>query len=100
MHEEVRSMLQVTNNAASAFRAFLDRPDVPGTAIRIMPSTQGDGQVGITMEAVEQTSPEDALTDSEGVEVVVAPELARSLSESVLDVRETERGGEFFIRSQ
>jgi Fe-S cluster assembly iron-binding protein IscA len=93
-------MLQVTNNAASAFRSFLERPDVPGTAIRIVPSTQGDGEVGITMEAVELASPEDAITDSEGVQVVVAPELAQSLAESVLDVRETERGGEFFIRSQ
>jgi Fe-S cluster assembly iron-binding protein IscA len=92
-------MLQVTNTAAVAFRDILDREGVSGNAIRIVPTMEGNGQVGITLQAVEQPAPEDAETSAEGVHVVVAPELAPSLDESILDARDTSQGPEFFLRS-
>ena len=93
-------MLQVTESAVSAFRRILDRDDVEGEAIRLAPTMQGDGQVGITLEAVDQPAPEDAPTAAEGLTVVVAPELAPSLEDAVLDADSTEQGAEFFLRAQ
>jgi Fe-S cluster assembly iron-binding protein IscA len=93
-------MLQVTESAVSAFRRILDRDDVEGDAIRIAPTMQGDGQVGITLQAVDQPAPEDAPTAAEGLTIVVAPELAPSLDDAVLDADNTEDGAEFFLRAQ
>jgi Fe-S cluster assembly iron-binding protein IscA len=93
-------MLQVTENAASAFRGILENEGMSGNAIRIVPTMEGNGQVGITLQAVQQPAPDDAETSAEGVQVVVAPELAPSLEESILDAKDSGEGPEFFLRSQ
>jgi len=93
-------MLQITDTAASAFRDILAQEDVQGSAIRLAPETQADGRGGIALEAIDQPAPADAPTQARGVEVVVAPELAPSLEDAVLDARPTEQGAEFFIRPQ
>jgi Fe-S cluster assembly iron-binding protein IscA len=94
-------MLQVTESAAFAFRSILQREDVPGNAIRLAPTMENDGQVGITLQAVDQPGPDDAATSAERVEVVVAPELAQALDESVLDAKQSEDGSsQFVLRSQ
>lgn len=93
-------MLQVTDTAASVFQDILSKDDVHGSAIRLAPTIQADGQGGITIEAIEQPSPADAATQAEGVQVVVASELAPSLEDAVLDARKTEQGAEFFLRPQ
>jgi Fe-S cluster assembly iron-binding protein IscA len=93
-------MLQVTQNAASAFRNILDREDMTGNAIRIAPTREGDGQLGITLLAIDSPAPGDAATSAEGVQVVVAEELAPSLDDAILDAKETDQGAEFFLRSQ
>lgn len=94
-------MLQVTESAAFAFRTILQREDVPGNAIRLAPTMENDGQIGIALQAVDQPGPDDAVTSAEGVEVVVAPELAQALDDSVLDAKQSEEGmAKFFLRSQ
>lgn len=93
-------MLQVTDSAATAFRNLLNQEDVPGTAIRLAPTMQQDGQSGITLQAIDQPAPEDQATDAKDVQVVVAPELAPSLDEAVLDARPTDQGAEFYLRPQ
>ncbi|HSJ50782.1 MAG TPA: hypothetical protein VLA90_05780 [Actinomycetota bacterium] len=94
-------MLQVTQSAAFAFRTILQREDVPGSAIRLAPAMEREGEVGIRLQAVDRPAPEDAETDAEGVDVVVAPELAEALQDSILDARQSDQGmTEFFLRSQ
>jgi Fe-S cluster assembly iron-binding protein IscA len=93
-------MLQITENAASAFREILDREELSGNAIRIAPTRENDGQLGITLLAIDRPGPGDAATQAEGVEVVVAEELAPSLDEAILDVKRSDEGAEFFLRSQ
>ncbi|HEX6332503.1 MAG TPA: hypothetical protein VF129_14625 [Actinomycetota bacterium] len=94
-------MLQVTESAAFAFRTILQQEDVPGSAIRLAPAMESDGQVGIRLQAVDQPQPEDAATSAEGVAVVVAPELAEALDDSILDAKQSDQGTtQFFIRSQ
>lgn len=93
-------MLQVTDSASTAFRQLLNQEDVPGTAIRIAPTVRQDGQSGITLQAIDQPAPEDQATTAKDVQVVVAPELAPSLDDAVLDARPTDEGAEFYLRPQ
>jgi len=93
-------MLQITDTAASAFRDILAREEVPGQAIRLVPETRSNGEGGISLEAISEPAPADAEAEAEGVRVVVAEELADKLDDAVLDAKPTERGTEFFIRSQ
>lgn len=93
-------MLQITDTAASAFREILAQEDIPGNAIRIASETQEDGREGISLVAVDQPAPTDAPAEAPGVQVVVAPELADSLEDAVLDARPSEQGTEFFFRPQ
>lgn len=93
-------MLQITDTAASAFRDILARDDVSGQAIRLVPERKSDGQAGISLEAIAEPAPADAVAEATGVRVVVAPELAPSLDDAVLDANPTDEGAEFFIRPQ
>ncbi len=93
-------MLQITDTAASAFRDILSNEDVPGSAIRLAPETQADGRASISLQAIDQPAPTDAPAEASGVQVVVAPELAASLDDAILDARPSQQGTEFFIRPQ
>ena len=93
-------MLQITDTAASAFRDILEREEVRGQAIRLVPERLSDGEGGISLEAINEPSPADAEAKAQGVRVVVAQELVPTLDDAVLDAKPTEQGTEFFIRSQ
>lgn len=93
-------MLQVTDTAASVFRRILEQDDVTGNAIRLAPTAQADGQTGISVQAIEKPGPADQDTQAEGVKVVVAPELAPSLDDAILDARPTDAGADLYLRPQ
>lgn len=93
-------MLQVTEAAASVFRRYLDRDDIAGDAIRLVPQQQPDGQTGIGVQAIQQPDPADQATESPSVRVVVAAELGPSLDAAILDARETDEGADLFVRDQ
>ena len=93
-------MLEVTEAAWSAFRTFLDRTDVHGSVIKLVAERNPDGETGIGVEPIEQPGPNYVATRSAGVVVVLAPELARSLEDAVLDARTTDSGADLFVRAQ
>jgi Fe-S cluster assembly iron-binding protein IscA len=93
-------MLEVTEAASSAFRTFLDRTDVHGNVIKLVAERNPDGETGIGVEPIEQPGANDVATRSAGVVVVLAPELARSLEDAVLDARTTDSGADLFVRAQ
>ena len=93
-------MLEVTQKASDAFRTFLDRSDVQGSAIKLVPERSSDGETGIGVEPIESPGPNDVATSSAGVIVVLAPELAPALEDAVLDARETDTGADLFVRAQ
>jgi Fe-S cluster assembly iron-binding protein IscA len=93
-------MLEVTQAASSAFRTFLDRTDVKGNAIKLVAERSADGETGIGVEPIDQPGPNDVLTRSTGVVVVLAPEIAPSLEDAVLDARKTDTGADLFVRAQ
>ena len=93
-------MLEVTEAASSAFKTFLDRQDVKGNAIKLVPERSSDGETGIGVEPIDQPGPNDVATRSTGVVVVLAPEIAPSLEDAVLDARTTDTGADLFVRAQ
>jgi Fe-S cluster assembly iron-binding protein IscA len=93
-------MLEVTEAASSAFRTFLERKDVDGNAIKLVAEPGTDGETGIGVEPIDQPGPNDVATRSTGVLVVLAPEIAPSLEDAVLDARETDTGADLFVRAQ
>ena len=93
-------MLEVTEAASSAFRTFLDRDDVNGNAIKLTAERSPDGETGIGVEPIDRPGPNDVATNSSGVVVVLAPEIAPSLEGAVLDARKTDTGADLFVRAQ
>ena len=93
-------MLEITEAASSAFRTFLDRHDVQGNAIKLVAEHNPDGETGIGVETIDRPGPNDVATRSTGVVVVLAPEIAPSLEDAVLDARDTDTGADLFVRAQ
>jgi Fe-S cluster assembly iron-binding protein IscA len=93
-------MLEVTEAASSAFRTFLDRKDVEGNAIKLVAERSADGETGIGVEPIDRPGPNDVATQSTDVVVVLAPEIAPSLEDAVLDARKTDTGADLFVRAQ
>ncbi|MGZ5354662.1 MAG: hypothetical protein ACXWDS_07170 [Actinomycetota bacterium] len=93
-------MLQVTDTAAMAFRAFLDREDVSGTAIRLesAASSDGDASAQIRMAPVEAPIEGDTQAIATGVEIYVAPELSEPLSDALIDAEVTPEGAHLVLR--
>ncbi len=91
-------MLQVTDAAVSVFKEFLASTE--GGAIRIEPVQGPGGETGITFTAVTQGRTGDAGAEATDLDVFVAPELASSLDDAILDARSTDRGPELFLRAQ
>lgn len=93
-------MLQVTEAAVSILRQAVERPEVPGTAIRIEPVQTPTGTPGIGFQPVTGPNEGDAEGQAPGIDVFVAPELSEPLDEAVLDARQTPEGTELFVRPQ
>jgi hypothetical protein len=93
-------MLEVTQKASDAFRTFLDRSDVRGSAIKLVPERSQEGETGIGVQPIEGPGPNDVATSSPGVVVVLAAELAPMLEDAVLDARDTDTGADLFVRAQ
>jgi Fe-S cluster assembly iron-binding protein IscA len=93
-------MLEVTEAASSAFRTFLDRQDVQGNAIKLVAERSPDGETGIGVEPIDKPGPNDVATNSTGVVVVLAPEIAPSLDGAVLDARDSDTGADLFVRAK
>jgi Fe-S cluster assembly iron-binding protein IscA len=93
-------MLQVTEAAASILRQAIERPEVPGTAIRIQPVPTPAGEPSIGFQPVTSPNEGDAEGRAPGLVVFVAPELSDPLDQAVLDTRQTQEGTELFVRPQ
>jgi Fe-S cluster assembly iron-binding protein IscA len=92
-------MLQVSDTAAMAFRAFLDT-ESEANAIRLeltrMP--EDESVTAIRFAAVDAPSEGDVQASASDVEVFVAPELNEPLSNAVIDTQMTPDGAELVIR--
>lgn len=75
-----------------------DLPDSAG--VRIFAQRDEQGEVGIALAFAEEPLDGDQVTETDGTQVFVAPELAEPLADSVLDVQQSEQGTELVLTNQ
>ena len=94
-------MLQVTSAAMSTFEQARGAQDLPeDVGVRIFAQRDDQGEIGIALAFAEQPQDGDQVTETDGTSVFVAPELADPLSDSVLDVEETDEGAAIVLTDQ
>jgi iron-sulfur cluster assembly protein len=83
-------MLKVTNSAASALAAARDQQGLPDhVGVRIFASAaEPDSTSSYRFGFVDEPLENDQVTEAEGTRVFIAPEVAPSLDNSVLDLQE------------
>lgn len=92
-------MLQVTNSAATVLADVKTQQGVPDHfGIRVFAGQTNDGQQAIGLGFAETPADGDAVTESEGVTLFVAPELAEPLEEAVIDVESQPEGEALVFR--
>lgn len=94
-------MLQVSDSAASAFRAFLDgEEDANVIRLELTGMPDDDSAAAIRFTAVEAPADGDVRAEAANVGIFVAPELTEPLSNAVIDTQSTPDGTELVIRPQ
>ena len=94
-------VLQVTSAAMSAFEQAKGSQDLPeDVGIRIFAQRDEQGEIALALAFTEAPQDGDQVTETDGTAVYVAPELAEPLSDSVLDVQDSEEGAEIVLTDQ
>ncbi len=94
-------MLQVTSAAMSTFEQAKGAQDLPADAgVRIFAQRDEQGEIGIALAFAEEPQDGDQVTETDGTAVYVAPELADPLSDSVLDVQDSDEGAQIVLTDQ
>jgi Fe-S cluster assembly iron-binding protein IscA len=94
-------MLQVTDTAAAVLREAREAQDLPDSfGVRISGQPTPTGEMTVALAFSEGPGDNDQVTEQEGTQVFVAPEVAEPLSEAVIDVEDTAEGPQLSIRVQ
>ena len=94
-------MLQVTSAAMSTFEQARGAQDLPDSVgVRIFAQRDEQGEIGIALAFTEQPEDGDQVTETDGTAVFVAPELAEPLSDSLLDVEDSDEGTHIVLTDQ
>ncbi len=94
-------MLQVSTAAVSVLtqeRASQELPESFG--VRVFAQADETGQPALALAFSEEPLEGDQVTEQEGTEIYVAPELAEPLADSVLDVEDTPEGPQLTLVPQ
>ncbi len=92
-------MLQVTNTAATILSDVKNEQGVPEHfGVRVFAGQTNDGQQAIGLGFAETPAEGDAVTESEGVTLFVAEEVAAPLEEAVIDVEPQPDGDALVFR--
>lgn len=92
-------MLQVTNTAATILSDVKNEQGVPEHfGVRVFAGQTNDGQQAIGLGFAETPAEGDAVTESEGVTLFVAEEVAAPLEEAVIDVESQPDGDALVFR--
>jgi Fe-S cluster assembly iron-binding protein IscA len=94
-------LLQVTDQAIGVLREARAAQEVPDTyGIRVFAQADESGQAELALAFAEQPAEGDQVTEGDGTEIYVAPELAEPLAESMLDVEQTPQGPQLALVPQ
>lgn len=92
-------MLVLTDNATSAIRELVTRPEIPdGAGIRIMTTTDEDRQSpNLRLSAALSPEPGDEVVETGGARVFLESAAAQLLENEVLDAEVDQQGGVRFL---
>lgn len=94
-------MLQVTESAVSVLEQARADQQVPESfGVRVFARTGNDGQAALALAFTEEPAEGDQVTEHNGTEVYVAPEIAEPLAEHMLDVEHTPEGPQLTLVPQ
>lgn len=94
-------MLQVTQGAAALLTEMRRSQDVPETfGIRVFAETSEPGEVTIGLGFAEGPAQGDQVTDTDGLKVYVASELAGPLNDAAIDVADANGASRLVFRPQ
>jgi iron-sulfur cluster assembly protein len=89
-------MFKVTSAAADQVRAAAQQGGTEGMALRLAASRRADGSIEYRM-GFDEADEDDIRFNSEGVEIVMAPEYVPLLDRATLDFVELQPGEQQFI---
>jgi iron-sulfur cluster assembly protein len=89
-------MFKVTPQAAEQVRMAAEQGGTAGMALRLAAQQRADGSIDYRM-GFDEVTEDDIRFDSEGVQIVMAPEFVPLLDSATLDFVELEAGETQFI---
>jgi iron-sulfur cluster assembly protein len=91
-------MLVLSENASTAIRNLVDRPELPEVSgVRIAPEEGGSGQLGVSTAGMPEEG--DQVVEDQGARVFLDPGAAVMLDDKVLDATVDEQGRIGFVFS-
>ncbi len=91
-------MLQVTSDAANVLAEARTAQELPEEyGVRVFAQADESGQAALALAFAEEPVEGDQVTEQDGTEIYVAPELAEPLAESTLDVTDGPNGPELTL---
>jgi len=94
-------VLQVSSPAVSVLKDARSAQEVPEHfGVRVFAQPDETGQAALALAFTEEPVDGDLVTEQDGTDIYVAPELAEPLAESVLDVEDTPEGPQLTLVQQ
>lgn len=94
-------MLQVSSNAVSVLEDARTAQEVPDHfGVRVFAQPDETGQAALALAFAEDPIDGDHVTEQDGTDIYVAPELSEPLAASVLDVEDTPEGPQLTLVPQ
>ena len=94
-------MLEMTNRAATLLTELHRNSDIPDHAgVRVYGESTPDGKASLAIGFTEEPVPGDQVTETNGVKLFVAPEVAAPLQDAVMDVTGDNGGSQLIFRSR
>jgi Fe-S cluster assembly iron-binding protein IscA len=94
-------MLQVSETAITALQAARDAQELPDSfGVRVFGEPTDSGQMAVSLTFAEVPLENDQVTEQDGTQLFIAPEVAEPLSASVIDLEDTAQGPELVIKPQ
>ena len=94
-------MLQVSDTAITALEAARNAQELPESfGVRVFGQRTDTGQMAVSLAFAEVPLEDDEVTEQDGTQLFIAPEVAEPLSDSVIDLEDTPQGPELVIKPQ
>lgn len=92
--------MQLSENAAMALEAIRENEGIPEDHdTRLAADQQDSGDLAVRLEFVEETQEDDEIAAQAGTEVYLDSKLSQPLSDTTMDVQQTDEGLAFVFRS-